>query len=233
VNRLATLALLWFVTAGLAQAGSLMISPVRVDLGEKKNNAIIQVTNSADDPITVQVHAAGWRTEGAEDSYFDTNDVVVNPPVFTIAAGQKQVIRLGLRSSDLADIERSYRLILEEVPKPTKAGTITTLLRITLPIFQLPRRPVAPSLSWQARFSDDGALTLMVQNDGRAHDRIRELAIEVGGERIQTSLSAYVLPGGWRDFVIRDQRLHGAAHVSLEIVTDTGRGHEELTPKPN
>lgn len=232
-TRISAIALLLFGSAVFAQAGSLAISPVRVDLSETKLNSTVQVTNSGDEPITVQVHAAGWRTEGAEDSYLETNDVVVNPPVFTLAAGQKQIIRLGLRSRDRIEIERSYRLILEEVPKPPKPGTIGTVLRISLPIFQVPRRPVAPILIWQAGFTDDGALKISVRNDGSAHDRIKELVIEVGAERIPSSLSAYVLPGGRRDFVIRDERLRGAAHVGLETVTDAGKGHEELTPRPN
>jgi fimbrial chaperone protein len=232
-TRIRTIALFLFGAAVFAQAGSLAISPVRVDLSEAKLNSTVQVTNSGDEPITVQVHAASWRTEGAEDSYFETNDVVVNPPVFTLAAGQKQIIRLGLRSRDRIEIERSYRLILEEVPKPPKPGTIGTVLRISLPIFQVPRRPVAPILIWQAGFTDDGALKISVRNDGSAHDRIKELVIEVGAERIPSSLSAYVLPGGRRDFVIRDERLRGAAHIGIETVTDTGKGHEELTPQPN
>ena len=232
-TRSSAIALFLLGAAVFAQAGSLAISPVRVDLSETKPNSIVQVTNAGDDPITVQVHAASWKTEGAEDSYLDTNDVVANPPVFTLAAGQKQIIRLGLRSREPIEIERSYRLFLEEVPKPPKPGTIGTVLLISLPIFQVPRRPVAPILIWQAGFTDDGALRLSVQNDGSAHDRIKELEIEVGAERIPSSISAYVLPGGRRDFVIRDERLRGATHIGLETVTDAGKRHEELTARPN
>jgi fimbrial chaperone protein len=231
-KRLTAITLLLFSTAIFAGAGSLSISPVRIDLTEKRTNALIQITNAADDPITMQLHAASWTIEGSQDLLRDTNDIVVNPPVFNLAPGQKQIIRLGIRSrTQTFDMERCYRLILEEVPKAPKEGTITTVLRVTLPIFHLPRRPVAPVLVWQAILSQDGDLKLRVNNEGSAHAQIREVVLAVGSERVPTSISSYVLPGGQREFEVRDKRLRSAGHIGLDVVTDAGKIHEELTPK--
>jgi fimbrial chaperone protein len=227
-TRISALLLFLCGAAVFARAGSLGISPVRIDLSERKTNAIIQVTNTADDPVTVQVHAADWRTEGTEDSFSDTNEVVVNPPVFTLAAGQKQIIRLGLRSREQSAIERSYRLILEEVPKPPKAGTIATVLRVMLPIFQAPGHPVAPKLACQARIIEDGAVKLRIENNGTAHDRLKEIVLEVGAGQIQSANTAYILPGGWREFVFRDKRLRGASYIRVGLITDAGTVREEF-----
>lgn len=231
--RIRCIALLLLVCTGFAWAGSLGIAPVRIDLSDSKTTATVQVTNTGDEPMTIQVHGANWRTEGLEESYFDTNELVVNPPVFTLPVGEKQIIRLGLRRQQRTAIEHSYRLILEEVPKPAKAGTIATILRFTLPVFETPVLPVAPMLTWKATFDVDGALRLRVENHGTAHDRIKELALDSGLQKIKLSQVAYVLPGGWREFVIRDQRLKPANHITVEVSSDAGIVREDLNTGSN
>ncbi len=228
--RATAFAILMLGSSIISQAGSLAISPVRVDLTSRKSNTIVQVTNSGDSAVTIQVHAAKWSMEGPENTYAETNDFIVNPPVFRLQPEQKQMIRIGIRNSAVVGIERSYRLILEEVPKPAQAGTVAIVLNVSLPIFLQPLEPVAPSLIWRAALLDDGGMQLTVTNDGSAHDRINNVAIETDGGRIQTTISGYVLPGLTRTFTVHDEHLRPAKQVVLAVVTEKGKVNVPLTP---
>ncbi|HLH30401.1 MAG TPA: fimbria/pilus periplasmic chaperone, partial [Terriglobia bacterium] len=183
---------------------------------------------------TAQVHVARWTMRGEDFKYIETDQFIVNPPVFTLQPGQKQLVRLSLRSEAGVEIEGSYRLILEEVPKSIQPGAIAMLLKVSIPVFVLPAQPVMPHLIWQASYNSTGDLKLSVRNDGTAHDRISSVAIQPGngpaGAAVPTTISGYLLPGDSRDFVITDERLRNARHIALDVVTETAKSHVELTP---
>jgi fimbrial chaperone protein len=217
--------------AGLSQAGSFGISPVRVDLSAKRPNGSVQVTNNGQVPVTVQVHAARWAMKGAENAYSETADFIVNPPVFAIQPGRTQLVRIGLRTANPAAVERSYRLILEEVPKPGESGMIAIVLNVSLPVFIQPGTPAAPKLQWRALRKDGNSFQLAVTNNGSAHDRIQSVSIETERDKIEVPISGYVLPGDSRDVMIRDERLSGAQRFDLVTTSEAGSTRIQLTPQ--
>ena len=46
------------------------------------------------------------------------------------------------------------------------------LMRVSLPVFVLPKVAAKPLLSWQAVRTSDGALKISLTNDGNAHIQI-------------------------------------------------------------
>lgn len=230
------LTLVVLVTAAISDPITLIISPVRVSLTLKKRSTIVEVTDAGNAPTTVQVHVARWTMRGDEFKYIETDQFIVNPPVFTLQPGQKQLVRLSLRSEVGVEIEGSYRLILEQVPTTVQPGTVAMLLNISIPVFVLPAQPVMPRLIWQASYTNTGNLKLTVRNDGTAHEVISKVSIQTDGrepsaaEAIQTSIGGYLLPGNSREFVLSDDRLRSARHVILDVVTETTKTHMELTP---
>ena len=47
--------------------------------------------------MTIQAHIVAWSAKGAEEVLTDNDDILLNPPIFTVAVGHTQFLRLGLR----------------------------------------------------------------------------------------------------------------------------------------
>jgi fimbrial chaperone protein len=236
-NRLVIYAAgLVLLTGGLSSlwAGSFSVNPVRVDLSARELHATLRITNVANDKLTVQVQPMLWAFGGKEETLKNTNDLIVNPPIFTIAAHQTQFVRIGLRRMERMTVEQAYRLILEEVPPAPTPGFngLRTILRISMPIFVRPSVPAEPILWWSLRNSPGKGTTLSVQNRGTAHVQLKHISISFPGVNrpvISHALSAYLLPGQQREWTFDDANLFNTESVSLEATTDTGPISENLT----
>src|SRR5579863_9334590 len=175
---------LLLLVGGLSiEAGSYMVKPVRIELSARQLRSTMQNQNVGDDPITVQAHIVAWNAKGAEEVLSDNDDILLNPPIFTVSAGHTQYLRLGLRHSPQGTAEGTYRLILEQVPGPRKPGFmgISTLLKISVPIFVKPRMPAPPQLAWTLERTSDQEMRLVVENHGSAHVQIRKFAVTPSG----------------------------------------------------
>jgi fimbrial chaperone protein len=226
---------LLLLTGGLSiQAGSYMVKPVRIELSARQLRSTMQIQNVGDDPITIQAHIVAWNAKGAEEILSDNDDILLNPPIFTVPVGHTQYLRLGLRHSPKGAMEETYRLILEQVPGPPKPGFmgINTLLKISVPIFVKPRVP-APQLAWTLERVSGGDLRLSVENHGNAHVQIRKFAVTVGGAETASfaeDAATYVLPNARKEWLIHNQTLAAAGQLLLLGETDNGDLHENLVP---
>lgn len=212
-------------------AGNFAVNPVRVELSARQLHSTLKIANGGDEKVTVQVHAVSWGKGGNDESLEDTNDVIVNPPIFTMAPHQTQLIRLGLREFKASVAEQTYRLILEEVPPPLKPdfNGLRTLLRISIPIFVVPPQPAQPLLLWQVRRSPDGPI-LSVENRGTGHIQLKQISVSraPGGEPIFTGVHAvYVLPGGQTEWRMNGVET-GSGELLIRAATDHGPVSENL-----
>jgi fimbrial chaperone protein len=229
-----SLGLLLLIGGPSLQAGSYTVKPVRIELSARQLRTTIQIQNLGDEPATIQAHVVAWNAEGAEEILSDNDEILLNPPIFTIAAGRPQFLRLGLRHPQPDTREGTYRLILEEVPRAAKPGFngITTLLRISVPIFVNPRVS-SPQLAWTLQRTSDQELLLSVQNRGNAHVQIQTLAVTDGaapGTGFVQGTPTYVLQNARKQWVIRNGQLAGAGKLRLQAQTDNGEIREDLVP---
>ncbi len=213
------------------RAGNFAVNPVRVELSLRQLHSTLKIANGGDEKVTVQVHAVSWGKGGNDESLEDTNDVIVNPPIFTIAPHQTQLIRLGLREFKASAAEQTYRLIVEEVPPPLKPdfNGLRTLLRISIPVFVAPPQPAHPLLLWQVRSEPDGPI-LSVQNRGTGHIQLKQISVSraPGGQPIFTGVRAvYVLPGGQAEWHINGVET-GSGELLIRAATDHGPVSESL-----
>src|SRR5438309_668171 len=74
-------------------AGSFSLSPVRVELSAARPSMVIQISNLGDETITLQTQLLAWGFDGNHDTYRETDDVVLNPPIFRLEPHQKQMVR--------------------------------------------------------------------------------------------------------------------------------------------
>ena len=232
---LATRIGLLLLAGGLSiEAGSFTVKPVRVELSTRQLRITMQIQNLGDAPITIQAHIASWNAQGAAEILSASDDILMNPPIFTVGSGHTQYLRLGLRHPQPDTREGTYRLILEEVPPPLKPGFngLNTVLKISVPIFIKPRVP-APQLAWTLQRTSDQELRLAVENRGNAHVQIRKFAVTSSGSDAASfaqDTATYVLPNARKEWMIHNGTLAGAEKLLLLGQADNGDLHEELVP---
>jgi len=213
-----------------AWAGSFTIQPTRVELSPRRPNLSVQITNMAEEPVTVQAHLVAWTADGEEEVQVDTDALILNPPIFTLAPHKTQFMRVGLRKPQFGQTEVTYRLILEELPPAvgTFSG-IRTLLRLSVPIF-VAGSGVEPRTEWSA-IRQNGKITLRASNRGTAHLQVRQLRLRTGTAAEPAavqSVSSYLLPTGWKEWTFEEGTLSGADVLTLDALTDGKEIHETL-----
>lgn len=184
---------LWSVCAAGA---SLEVNPVRLTLSATQPVAALTVRNVGTQPAGLHLQVMAWTQSDVADHYVATRELLATPPIFTLAPGAAQTVRVGLRRAIDAERELAYRLYLQEIPDSvTPQGTgVRIALRLGVPVFVLPRAPAAPLLSWRAK-RDADAIVLHAQNTGRGHARIVDFKLLAESQTVAEAKGAYVLPG--------------------------------------
>ena len=210
--------------------GGISISPVRIDLQPKQHAAAITVSNAGSDEKLIQVETMDWTHPMGEDRYVPARGLVVNPPLFRLAAGASQVVRIGLARQVQPDaaVEKAFRLFVQELPKQTasQSSQLQMLLRIGVPVFIKPLQPARADLQWTLSRTGDAGLALHVHNKGSLHERVSNLKLEPG-EAIDGF--AYVLPGQDRSWIIKQQP-DAPLPKTLKAVTEGEPVNVELAP---
>ena len=180
------------LVANVVNAATLGVSPVRVTLSDKQKMDTITVRNDGAEPVSMQLEVLNWSKEDGEDVFTPTRELIVNPPIFTIPAGSSQLLRVGLRSTPDAQRELTYRIFVQELPPPPSPDFNGTkmLMRVSLPVFVLPKVAAKPLLRWKAVRSSDGSLKISSTNDGNAQPWITQ------------NTSDYVLIGQSFDWIL-------------------------------
>lgn len=228
--------LLWLASAMCAlpaHAGSLGVNPIRANLSEAKPTAAITLSNTGTTTMVVQLQVAKWSALAGEDRYEPSQDVLVTPPIFTIAPGVSQIVRIGLSSAAASDIELAYRLFIEEVPPPPKPAYqgLQVALRLGIPVFVEPAQTTQAKLQWSAVRAGADLVTLKVNNVGGSHARVLKINLSAPGENhVVASLTAasYLLPGQTKQWSMRLGRPWPGGKLHLSATTDQGITDAEL-----
>lgn len=150
-----------------AQTGGIQVAPVMMTLSGEQSIASLRMRNGRSRPVAFEVDVYAWSQNNGQDELTPTQDVIVAPSIFEIAAGSEQVVRLGVRAP-LQDTERSYRLILRELPMQRPSGSVLGFtLEMSLPVFVTPVG-AAPSLQTRTETRGD-VRTIVLSNTGHAH----------------------------------------------------------------
>jgi fimbrial chaperone protein len=226
----AVLGLALLIPANAALAGSFGVSPIRVTLTPQQPAGMLTVSNQSDEETVVQLQANAWSQEDGADVLEPTSDVIAVPPLFTLAPGGSQVVRVGLRRPPTAKGELTYRLLLREVPPPPADGFmgIQVALNLSLPVFVLPAGGAQPELRWGLARAEDGSVELKLNNAGDAHVQLQKFTLTDpdGNVRNSKALSVYLLPGQSRSWPLDTDALSG--RWTLSARTDAGPVETEL-----
>ncbi len=219
VLRMAALVAALLVVSDVS-AGSFSVAPVRLDVKPPRRAVSIEVQNTGELPAQIQVERYRWLADkGGDDQLEATEEVVATPPIFTLAPGQKQIVRVLLLAASDPAREATYRVILQETalndPPP---NAVKALLRISMPLFITP--PGAkPNVQWSAERAD-GRWWLVLENTGNAHAQILSAKL-ASGEDVKAT--GYLLAGEKRRVAVEAPpsslavRLHEESEQTVQV----------------
>lgn len=207
-----------------AAAGSLRVDPVRLEISADRRTATVTVRNDERTPVTIRVYALSWTQANGEDRYEDSDAVIVSPPIFTIAPGATQLVRVGLRNPAAGG--RAYRVIVEEVPGASPTGGIQVALRLNLPLFVTMTAGSPAELSWSASRRPDGSLAVEAVNRGGNYVRIEpsDAAAATGIGEDGGAPFGVVLPNSSRRWIVPGPRI--ADRARLQSISRADHGGE-------
>lgn len=214
-------ALLW-VICSMAMAGSISVAPTTIDV-PADGLAVFYVVNRGGEPAMVQVEPFDWSQSQGRDQLSESSTLEVSPPMAKLAPGERQLVRLRAPRSGAS--ERSYRLMVSELPDPAgdSAQAVQVLLRFSVPVFTRAPAGAVPELAWQLQRQPDG-IHLSVRNEGTMHAKLLRVVLANGDRTIDVAAHtlAYVLPGGTRDWHVPDVAWKAGAAITLETWADGG-----------
>jgi fimbrial chaperone protein len=180
-----------------ASAGSFSVNPVQISLPDGERTASLLIENSDAVPVSIHAEALDWTQLDGIDRYGATANVIVSPPIFTVAPGKSQIVRIGLRTRPPG---HAYRVILEEIPRQERvAGEVQVRLRLNLPVYLLPPHGGRPDVHWRAWKSPDGSVFIEGRNEGSLHQQVTGLEAEQdGASRPLSKQMGVILPGSSR-----------------------------------
>ncbi|MQQ99552.1 fimbrial biogenesis chaperone [Glaciimonas soli] len=230
---------LFFGLIGLTEnssAASFNVNPIGFTLTPQRPSSVLRITNTDDAPVRLQVISVDWHADGHEEVLQESNPLLLNPPIFTIAPGQTQYVRFGVRNQIDSSHENTYRLLVEEVPSGQNESGLKTLLHVSIPVFIAPEKQ-EEKLKWQLLKGNNG-LILSLLNSGNIHTKITHLTVTAindknsdknsEGSDIIFNTPTYVLPGQDKRWLIVNQKIR-TDKVHLLVQTDKGNVEENLT----
>ena len=192
------------LACGCAQASGLQVSPVSLSLQPARNADGLWLSNTGGNPVHAQVRVYHWTQQGGEQQLTPSQALVASPPMLSLDAGDKQlirVIRLGAPPTGADAVEDAYRVAIDELPVDAsgKPG-LQFVLHYSVPVFVEPAGapPTAPDLQWKLRREGD-RMQLQVDNRGSGHAQLAGVSyVDPSGQRVEIAkgLLGYVLPKG-------------------------------------
>lgn len=199
-----------FLRAPLALGAPLAVTPTQIFLSPHQQSDLLSITNENDVEARYQIETFAWQQKAdGESDLKPTQDVIVFPPLLALAPHETRRVRVAVTAASPADLEKSYRLTIQELPGGPKAnasGQIQVLTKLSLPVFIEPITAKSDAVV-QAEPLEGGVMRFLVRNTGTVHFVLRKVSVaglEASGAKVFEAASDgwYVLPGGERDYRI-------------------------------
>jgi fimbrial chaperone protein len=217
------------MSAGAADAQSLTVLPVTIQMTPGQLATTLTVINQADAPTAVQIRVFAWNQHDGADSdqlVATTDTVVASPPLATIAPSAAQIVRLVLRKPPQGQ-ESAYRVLIDQIPPAAVPGTVQMALRLSIPIFAEPAVRAAAHVRFHLERTGRDTF-LVASNDGNRHEAIRDIVLTTssGGKlQVEANSSPYILAGATRRWRIVAPPGQPAATGSLRLTARSEGGN--------
>lgn len=248
--KLLKLKLITFVLSALSapaclQAGAFSVSPMLVELDAKTPFATIEVTNDeAQEMMLMQASAKRWTKDGDKDTYAETQDLIVIPPMFRLNPGQKQTIRIALPSTASLQNnseEMAYRIYIEQLAAENKeyqSGSQTQeldfFMNVGVPLFVLPSAGVNREAYWEVTQLPDNKVRVDFENTGNVHIKINAVDLFMGDkELVKENTHAYIFSGGKKSWELTPKPATSLKGKSVTLKTIVNGQEQSLEMKVN
>lgn len=183
------------LSASAVGAQSLTVLPVSIQMVPGQSATTLTIINAGEAETSVQIRALAWAQPGGEDQLTPSDQLLVSPPIATIPARGAQIVRLVLRKPPTGK-EGTYRIIVDQIPPPAEPGTVRIALRLSIPVFALPKTRALPHTQFHVERKGSEAWLVAV-NDGGRHETLRSIVM-TGGLTSAGNASPYILAGATR-----------------------------------
>lgn len=168
----------------LSTVWAISVSPItaELDLATQRTHVLTVANLGADRPLPIKVSAKSWRMDvSGVDQRSTTDDILVFPGQFVLAPQQRRSVRVAVRYKEKPKIEKTYRVIVQELPINLEGQTLdkTNVKLVTsyaTAFYVCPDNPESRlNLTGVERRLD--GLLFKIRNDGNVHSHLRELAL--------------------------------------------------------
>ena len=203
-----------------AFAADIQVYPIRLNLDPTAPTAVMTLVNRGDAETLLQLNVVAWSQDDKGDQLQPTRDILANPGVFLLKGGDQQVARFALRvPTDIK--ERSYRVVIQEVPRQRIENGLSTVLRMLVPVFVPPANPTM-AIEWSVRQFPAG-LEVTAHNNGNVHVQLKLVKLAgSGGVPLTKLANMYILPGSSGRLRIPTTRPVPAGTLQLTADSDQG-----------
>jgi len=217
--------MLFCLSAYAINAASLRVAPTSLELVAPASAAVLNLGNDGDHPINVQIRVFRWSQADGIERLEPTRDVVASPPSTRMNPNGQYVVRVIRTSKAPVRAEETYRVIVDELPDASRAraGTVTLIMRQSIPVFFKQADVKAPDVSWSVARQGSG-LFLVGKNNGASRFRLSNLTLAQGGTKIsgRNGLVGYVLGGATMQWPIGAAKSLSGSTVTLHGQSDLG-----------
>jgi len=214
-------------------ASNFEIAPVVLELSSSRTAGVIKIVNNDNHVVSLQIRAFDWNQADSKDDLQPTQNLIISPPVFSLAPGASQVIRVVSKQA-AGSSEIAFRLLIDEIPSAAEGATINFKFRISMPVFIAANGPAKTQLDYQLRAGKPARL--MVTNAGNRRSRLLELTLTLpNGKTVKapSGSNPYTLAGVTRQYLIDTETpLATGSKVKLSANSDAGPIDAELTVAP-
>jgi fimbrial chaperone protein len=187
-----------------AVAASFGLSPLGLAITPKDLSGSVVVTNTGPTEVVIQARPYAWSQAGAE-TRAETRDLILNPPIFKLAPGEQQLVRVASRAAPLTETERAYRVVFSEVASPTMAPQpgFRITLAMDIPVYIEPHKAATASMAWHLERG-----ILVAENAGGRHFRLREVKLLDGNQVVHSLPRVVVLARSRLEIELPDTATH-------------------------
>jgi len=218
---------------GAAGAANLQISPVSIAFQPAQAASGINLQNFGDTSLYGQVRVYAWDQKDGVDVLTPTTDVIASPPVIEVAPNSTQTIRLVRRGNLENGAERSYRILIDEIPRGEGAAGVAIRLQYSVPVFIAPAGAATPAVTWTVVRKEGGAL-LRAVNGGGLHAQLGATRVRnAAGQELEISkgLLGYALAGRAREWKLPKDKAD-ALTGELTVITTVNARDEKFPVAP-
>jgi len=183
--------------ASPADAGSLQVEPVLVDITAPGAASTVTLRNEGTTPIDAQIRVYRWAIVNGKEQLTPTDDVVASPPSVTLTPKGQYIARIVRVSKQPVAGEESYRLLVDQLPdlSQQRNGAVNLMVRYSIPVFFGAPNKKNPTVAWSVAANGD-KVTLTAHNSGDRRLRISALSLhDASGKSLSfgNGLAGYAL----------------------------------------